>query len=168
VQNINLIIKPVLQPEMLKGWMVRTTGNIIDGVVLTFINISEIVNLRAEKSARLYAEGILNTVREPLVILDKELRIISANRSFYRIFQMRKDETEGSLIYKLGNRQWDIPDLRELLEKILPEKTSFDNYTVEHEFPLIGYRKMLLNARQVVYDEGGQLILLAIEDVTEK
>ena len=115
------------------------------------------------------AENIFNTVREPLLLLDKELRVVKASRSFYDFFRVSSDETIGTLIYDLGNHQWDIPKLRELLETILPEKTTFDNYEVVHDFSTIGKRIMLLNARQIERALGKEkIILLAIEDITER
>jgi len=116
-----------------------------------------------------YAQNIIDTVREPLLVLDSDLRVVSANRSFYQIFKVIPKEIEGQLIYDLGNRQWDIPKLRELLMEILPKKTAFDDYEVEHEFPAIGMKIMLLNARKI-YREANQteMILLAIEDITER
>ena len=114
-------------------------------------------------------ESIIDTVREPLVILDKDLRVVKANRSFFDYFRVSPEETIGTLIYDLGNRQWDIPELKELLETILPEKTTFDNYEVEHDFSTIGKRIMLLNARQIERVFGKEkIILLAIEDITER
>lgn len=92
-----------------------------------------------------YAESIIDTVREPLISLDQDLRVVTVSRSFYEFFQVKPEETVGQLIYDLGNKQWDIPGLRELLETILPEKISFDNYEVEHDFATIGRRTMLLN-----------------------
>jgi len=116
-----------------------------------------------------YAESIINTVREPLIALDQDLRVVSASRSFYEVFKVNPEETMGQLIYDLGNKQWDIPKLRELLETILPEKTTFDNYEVEHDFTDIGRRIMLLNARQIQRVSGKErIILLAIDDITEK
>ncbi|MBI5726686.1 MAG: PAS domain-containing protein, partial [Ignavibacteriales bacterium] len=116
-----------------------------------------------------FAENIINTVREPLLVLDKELRVLKASRSFYDFFQVDSIETIGNLIYDLGNHQWDIPQLRELLETILPEKTTFDNYEVEHDFTTIGTRIMLLNARKIQRSSGKeQIILLAIEDITDR
>ncbi len=113
--------------------------------------------------------NIFDTVREPLLILDEKLRVIKASRSFYKIFKVKPENTIERLIYELGNHQWDIPKLRELLEKILPEKTSFDNYEVEHDFSSIGKRIMLLNARQIKRELGKEkIILLAFEDVTER
>jgi len=114
-------------------------------------------------------EDIVETAREPLLVLDSDLRVLSANQSFYDSFQVTPEETIGNLIYDLGNRQWDIPKLRTLLEEILPKDNKFDDYEVEHEFSNIGHKIMLLNARRITQKEiGSQLILLAIEDITEK
>ncbi|MCG6917990.1 MAG: PAS domain S-box protein [Deltaproteobacteria bacterium] len=129
----------------------------------------EAANKRAEQESRAYAESIVETVREGLVVLDVNLRVISANRSFYETFQVKPGETEGQLLYDLGNRQWDIPKLRELLEEILPRDTTFDSFEVEHEFKIIGRRVMHLNARRIYREiDETHLILLAIEDVTER
>ena len=123
----------------------------------------------SEDEAREYAESIINTVREPLIALDQDLRVVTASRSFYEVFKVNPKETVGQLIYDLGNKQWNIPKLRELLETILPQKTTFDNYEVEHEFSAIGRRIMLLNARQIQRRSGKKrIILLAIEDITER
>ena len=116
-----------------------------------------------------YSESIINTIREPLITLDQDLRVVSVSRSFYEVFKVKPDETVGQLIYDLGNKQWDIPKLRELLETILPQETTFDNYEVEHDFTTIGRRIMLLNARQIQRVSGKKrIILLAIEDITER
>jgi len=116
-----------------------------------------------------YAESIINTIREPLIILDEDLRVISASRSFFETFRVIPEETEGRLIYDLGNKQWNIPKLRELLETILPEKTTFNDYKVEHYFETLGRRIMLLNARQIERIEGkDKIILLAFEDITDR
>jgi PAS domain S-box-containing protein len=115
------------------------------------------------------AESIVETVREPLVVLDGSLRVLRANRSFYRAFGVKAEETEGRLFCDLGNRQWDIRRLRTLLEEILPQSTTVEDFEVEHTFESIGHRVMLLNARRI-YGENNQteLILLAIEDITER
>ena len=116
-----------------------------------------------------FAEGIVDTVREPVLVLDQELRVIAANRSFYSVFKVSPEHTQGRLLYALGDGQWDIPKLRALLEKILPEKGMMEGYEVEHEFPGLGHRTMQLNARQVSYQGGaGTTILLGIEDITER
>lgn len=113
------------------------------------------------------AQGIVDTVREPILVLDQELRVIAASRSFYSAFKVRPDDTQGRLLYALGDGQWDIPKLRVLLEKIIPEKGVMEGYEVEHEFPGLGHRTMRLNARQVFYEGGSHTtILLGIEDVT--
>ncbi len=121
----------------------------------------------ARDDALAYAESIVETVREPLVILDKHLRVRGANRSFYRTFRVSPQETEERLLYELGNRQWDIPRLRTLLEDVLPANIPFDDFEVEHDFPDIGRKVMLLNARQL-RQAGAELILLAIEDITAR
>ena len=115
------------------------------------------------------AHAIVDTVREPLVVLDHDLRVIAASRSFYRVFMVNPDETEGKLLYELGDGEWDIPKLRLLLGKIIPEHGAMEGYEVEHDFPNIGPRTMLLNARKVFYEIGSHTnILLGIEDVTEQ
>jgi len=148
----------------------KTIDNVIDGVVITFVDIHE-QKIATEKTMELqeYAESILNTVREPLIVLNKDLRIVSANRSFFKTFQVNPENTDGRLIYDLGDRQWDIPKLRELLEEIIPDNTSFEGYEVEHKFPKVGPKKMILNARKIIRKtERTEMILLAIEDITEK
>ena len=151
----------------------RTTEEVVDGVVITFTDISAIKNVEASYwDVSELAENILNifnTVREPLLILDKDLKVISANRSFYDSFKVTSEETLGNLIYNLGNKQWDIPKLKELLEEILPKNNVFDDYEVDHEFLSIGHKVMLLNARRIIQKEPfSQLILLAIEDITDR
>ena len=147
----------------------RTLDNVIDGVVLTFSDISQrIAAETAAQNARQLTENIVDTVREPLVVLDAALKVVSASRSFYQDFRVTPEDTMGQQIYELGNRQWDIPKLRELLENILPRNQIFDGFEVEHDFPEIGKRRMLLNARRISGKAGEtQLILLAIEDATE-
>jgi two-component sensor histidine kinase len=115
------------------------------------------------------AQGIVDTVREPVLVLDANLRVIAASRSFYSAFKVSPEETKGRLLYALGDGQWDIPKLRVLLEKIIPEQGVMEGYEVEHEFPGLGSRTMCLNARQVFYEGGaGTTILLGMEDVTER
>jgi signal transduction histidine kinase/DNA-binding response OmpR family regulator len=115
-----------------------------------------------------YAQNIVDTVREPLLILDTTLRVQSANRAFYQAFHVSPKETEDRLIYELGNGQWDIPDLRTLLEDIVPKSSVFDDFELEHTFPVIGRRVMLLNARKLQAGHHGELLVLAMEDVTER
>jgi two-component sensor histidine kinase len=115
------------------------------------------------------AEAIVDTVREPLVVLDRDLRVVAASRSFYRTFAAEPQDTQGRRLYELGDGQWNIPGLRNVLEDIIPKHRTVEAYEVEHEFPTIGRRVMLLNARQV-FDEGGvaSALLVAIEDVTHR
>ena len=92
-----------------------------------------------------YAENIINTIREPFVVLNEALQVVSANHSFYKAFHVLPEDTVGQLLYDLGNKQWDIPTLRMLLEEILPQDHAFDNFEVRHNFPAIGEKIMLLN-----------------------
>ena len=115
------------------------------------------------------AQGIVDTVHEPVLVLDGDLRVIAASRSFYSTFKVKPEDTQGRLLYALGDGQWDIPKLRVLLEKIIPEKGVMEGYEVEHEFPGLGHRTMRLNARQVFYADGANTtILLGMEDITER
>ncbi len=115
------------------------------------------------------ADAIVDTVREPMLVLSADLRVRRANRSFYRTFRVTPEETVGRLVYDLGNQQWDIPWLRKLLEEVLPQDTAFDDFEVEHVFPAIGRKYMLLNARRICgKDNQTEFILLAIEDTTER
>ncbi|MTI84490.1 MAG: chemotaxis protein CheB [Firmicutes bacterium] len=147
----------------------RTTDNKIDGVVISYSDIDTVRNsLALAQEARDYAEAIVETVREPLLVLDAGLHIKSSNMAFYQAFMVTPEETLNKSIFELGNRQWDIPQLRTLLEDILCNNTLFKNFEVDHNFPHVGYRKMLVNARRIVGSANQtKLILMAIEDVTE-
>ncbi len=129
----------------------------------------EMISLNEQlTSARNYAEAIVSTTREPLIVLDEQLRIKTANKSFYDIFRMRPFETEGKLIYDLDDKQWNIPSLRNLLEQILPGKESFSDFELVHNFHHIGLRTVLLNAREMKGERiEEKLILLALEDITD-
>ena len=116
-----------------------------------------------------YIKTVVDTLREPFLILDKDLLVLSANRIFYVLFQTTIEETEGKKVYELGNGQWDIPKLKILLEDILPKNTFFEDFRVEHEFPKIGHKIMMLNARQVyAVDNEKPILLLAMEDITKQ
>jgi len=143
----------------------RTRDGRTEGVVITLSGVAA----EALQEARLYAESIVDTVREPLLVLDEDVRVYSANQSFYDTFRISKEETEGRSLYELGNHDWDIPQLRTLLGQILPQQHVLNDFEVEHRFESIGLRMMLLNAR-ALHRGGGRpdLILLAIEDVTER
>lgn len=119
-----------------------------------------------------YIKTVVDVVREPILILNKDLCVIAANEPFYRTFQVEPKDTENKVVYELGNGQWNIPSLRKLLEDVLPKNTFFKGFEVTHEFPFIGPKVMLLNARQIHLKEDTSLklspiILLAIEDITE-
>jgi PAS domain S-box-containing protein len=115
------------------------------------------------------AQDIVQTIHEPIIVLDSEMRLIWANRAFYGFFRVSSEDCEGRFLYDLGNKQWDIPKLRELLEQILPENKIVEQYAVEHNFETIGRKIMLLNARQIyTMDHASKLILLAISDVTDR
>jgi two-component system CheB/CheR fusion protein len=143
----------------------RTRDNRTEGVVMTFSDVAA----EALQEARRYAESIVDTVREPLLVLDADLRVRSANQSFYATFHVSPENTVGQLLFDLGNRQWDIPKLRALLGDVLPHKRALEDFELEATFDSVGPRTMQLNARTI--DRGGgrpDLILLAIEDITER
>jgi two-component system, chemotaxis family, CheB/CheR fusion protein len=148
----------------------RTIENVIDGVVVTFVDITAAKEAEKKaKNALRFSESVINTVRECLVVVNKDIRVVSANRSFYRIFRANPEDTQGKLLYELGNRQWDIPPLRELLENVLVDQHEIEDFQVEHDFEGIGERKMLLNARRMEgEDDSERVIILSIEDVTDR
>jgi len=117
--------------------------------------------------AQIYAQNIVETIREPLLILDGALKVVSANKAFYRNFKVDKKETQGRFVYDLGNGQWDIPQLRKLLKEVITKKNTFNDYEIAHKFETIGEKTMLLNARRIPPTPAKpRIILLAIEDVT--
>jgi two-component sensor histidine kinase len=121
------------------------------------------------EDAQTLSQAIVNTIAEPFLVLDERFRVLAASRSFYRSFKVDPEETLGTLLYDLGNGQWDIPALRLLLETIIPEKAAMDEFEVDDDFPNIGRRTMLLNARKVVYDRSSATtILLAFTDATAR
>lgn len=141
----------------------KTADNIIDGVVITAIDITYM------KDAQKYAESIVETIRQPLLVLDSDLKVKSANRSFYRFFKEKPENTINKFIYHLGNRQWDVPELKELLENILPDNNSFEDYKLKGDFDGIGKKELSLNARRVLEkDKDRERILLAIGEITDK
>ena len=148
----------------------RTLDNIIEGVVLTFTDISKRIEAEtAVQLARELAERVVDTIRAPLLVLDGDLQVVSANRAFYQYFQVTIAETVGRKIYDLGNSQWNIPALRELLEIILPRDRTVEGYVVEHDFPVIGHHKIKLNARRIVGKANEpSLILLTTEDIGDQ
>ncbi|AUB45003.1 cheBR, two-component system, chemotaxis family, CheB/CheR fusion protein (plasmid) [Nostoc flagelliforme CCNUN1] len=146
----------------------RTTENKIDGVVLVLVDIDGLKRSAATlEQARNYAEAIVETVQVPLIVLDSDFRVNKANRSFYETFHVSPSETAQSLVFELGNGQWNLPGLRSLLEDILANDTTIENWEVEHRFERIGKKTMLLNGWKIIQQGDAQRILLAIEDISE-
>ncbi|HSU13588.1 MAG TPA: response regulator [Longimicrobium sp.] len=153
---------------LLNGRRLRA-GSHAELLVLAMEDVTERRQAEADfQAVETYAQDIVDTVREPLLILDPALRVRSANRAFYQTFHVTPGETEDRLIYELGNGQWDIPALRTLLEDIIPASSVFSDFELEHTFPLIGRRVMLLNARTLQAGSHAELLVLAMEDVTER
>jgi two-component system CheB/CheR fusion protein len=154
------------------GWQVlhvrpyKTWDNRIEGAVISLQDVDSLK--RSLDQTREYADTIVETAREPILVLNSSLQVTAANPAFYRTFDVSREETEKRLIYELGNGQWNIPGLRELLEEIVPRNCRVDDFEMSHDFPRLGTRDMLLNARRVELQPGHPFILLAIEDVTEK
>jgi two-component system CheB/CheR fusion protein len=123
---------------------------------------------RRLEQTREYADTIVESAREPILVLDCKLQVTTANPAFYKEFGVSAAETEERQVYDLGNGQWNIPRLRELLEEIIPRNCRVDDFEMSHNFPGIGERDMVLNARRVELQPGHPFILLAIEDVTER
>jgi two-component system, chemotaxis family, CheB/CheR fusion protein len=137
----------------------RTAENRLEGILMAVVDIHDVKQL---------STAVVETIAEPLLVMDSKLHVTLANAAFYQKFQATREQTEGKLIFELGNGQWNIPALRELFEKVLPEKQTVDNFTVKHDFPQIGWRTMLLNARQLHQAGAGmQKILLVIHDITD-
>ena len=125
--------------------------------------------LKDVEDVQTLAQAIVNTIHEPFLVLDAHFRVLAASRSFYETFQVDPEQTQGCMLYALGDGQWDIPALRLLLETIIPEHTAMDDFEVDHDFPGLGQRIMLLNARKVVYETSADMtILLAFTDITER
>ena len=147
----------------------RTLDHKIDGAMVILIDIDALkLSMEQLEHSRNCVRAIVETVREPLIVLDGNLRISTANRSFYDTFEATSADTEQQLIFDLGNGQWNIPKLRRLLLEILPTDSELQDFEVEHDFEQIGHKIMLLNARKMTQSEGGDNILLAIEDITER
>jgi PAS domain-containing protein len=143
----------------------------IEGAVITLMDINELkLNLLRLNQSQDLVQGILGSMGEALLVLDRDLRVKMANQAFYKTFQMTRERTAGNLVYELGDREWDIPELRRLLEDILPRDTSFQNFLVEHDFPGIGPMTLLLNGTRIARDQassGEDLILLTVANITE-
>jgi formate hydrogenlyase transcriptional activator len=160
----------LLEREELQTRLDATERSLQEANELLQVQIAE--RKQAEETlekAQKYTESIVETIRGPLVVLTPDLRVITANHSFYETFHVTPKETKGRFVYSIGDHAWDIPSLRKLLEEIIPQKAYFNDFEVDHEFPVIGHKIMLLNARRIIQKEiGSQMILLAIEDITER
>jgi two-component system CheB/CheR fusion protein len=144
----------------------RTVHNVIEGVVITFTDVTLLKQAEERAmAAKIYAENIVDTIREPLLVLDGDLRVQSANPAFFKTFQLTAAETEGQPLFELRTGLWDIPELRRLLTELLPEKKTLEDFQVDYEFPNIGRKTLLLNARRIDHVD---LILLVMEDITER
>ena len=174
LQSLGPVEKQAMAPDA--SWYAvrirpyRTAQNAVEGLVVTFIDITETKRAERVQAARILAEGVVDAVREPLLVLDAGLRVVRANRSFFRMFQVEPGEIDGRILQDLGSRQWDIVKLRELLARTLQDGIGFEDFEVEYEFPSIGRRRVWLNARPVVIKDGepAELILLGMEDVSGK
>ena len=138
----------------------RGPDNTIEGAIATLVDIDDL------KRARDFAEAVVATVREPLLVLDASLRVRTANQAFYGLFQMESRDVVGHQIYEVGGRRWDVPKLRELLENILPKQAVMMDFELEQTYPGIGLKTMLLHAREIRQGDGERMILLAIDDIT--
>ncbi|MCJ7490265.1 MAG: PAS domain-containing protein [Thermoplasmata archaeon] len=177
-QSVLKSLKPIdKEVETIEGqWLLarirpyRALDDSVGGVVLTFTDVTDLrLAKELSEESRSYAESIVNTVSESLIVLDGDLRIISVNDSYCRTFETTAEEIVGSPIYEIADGYWDIPELRELLENILPQHATFDGLEVEIETPTVGRKRMVLNSRRIMEKSGvAQHILLAVEDVTEK
>jgi two-component system CheB/CheR fusion protein len=146
----------------------RTLDNIMDGVVATFTDISEQKIAEAVIGARNLAEGIVETVREPLIVLDQTLKVIAANSAFGSLFQMNAGDTVGQVFFALGDGQWDMAPLRELLQQVLPQNSQVNEFIVEHDFLKVGRKKLSINARRIHREGiGTETILMTFRDETD-
>jgi two-component system CheB/CheR fusion protein len=149
----------------------RTVDNAVDGLVITLVDITDKkLAQQRERTARLYAEHVVDTIRVPLLVINGNLRMVSANRSFYKTFRVSETEINSIPFFEFGHEQWKIPELEKLFKDILEKKKVFENFTVKHEFPNIGLKVLRLTGRQIVDAENSEsaLILLVIEDITEQ
>jgi len=173
LQNLRPVEKQASAPD--GSWYAvrirpyRTARNAVEGLVVTFIDITLTKRAELVQAARAIADSVVDAVRGPLLVLDSTLRVVRANRSFYQLFRVEPSETDGRLVYELGSGQWNIPTLRSLLERTLEGERGFDGFEVKFEFPQIGSRQMVLDARRVAMKDAGaaELIVLGIEHVPE-
>jgi two-component system, chemotaxis family, CheB/CheR fusion protein len=153
--------------RLLRMFPYRTSQNVIDGVVITFVDIDRVKRAELLAASRAFAQSIVHTVREPLVVLDEDFRIVSANPAFFRIFQLSEDDVSGRSLFDVGGAFFPVPRLRERLGDVIAKGSTFQDMEIEHEFPDLGRRRILLNARRLESETGTTgHILLALEDAT--
>ncbi|MEO7862454.1 MAG: PAS domain-containing protein, partial [Nitrospirales bacterium] len=155
---------------LLRIFPYRTAKNTIDGLVITFLNMTKVKKTEiVARQAQEFSESIIQTVRHPLIVLDGQLRVVTANQAFYQLFHLSPLEVEQQLFYEVGKGEWAIPALRQLLEEILPQNHTFQDFLVDHTFSRVGHRFLALNGRRLEQEPGKPwLILLAMEDVTKE
>ncbi|MCE5326589.1 MAG: response regulator [Planctomycetaceae bacterium] len=148
----------------------RTLDDRIDGVVITFSEVTRLKNVQDQLSfEKTYSESVVETVRHPLLVLDEQLHVMLANRAFFETFRVDPGQTIGRQVFKLGNGQWNIPELRTLIEEVIPKESAFQDFRVEHEFPDIGCKVMLMSGRHIPPPpDMPQRLLLTIEDITQR
>ena len=184
IKDIEEVLKTLIPKEMetqsedgrwylLKIRPYRTLENMIDGLVLSFFDIHDLrcseTNLRKSRGLRAYFESIVNAIQQPLVVLDKDLKTITANRAFFTTFNMTSAETKGKPIHELGEIGWDIPELKKQLSDVISHGNGFEGLKVDHDFPRIGRKRLLLSARRIELEDGQpEHMLLTIEDVTDE
>ncbi|WP_224362095.1 chemotaxis protein CheB [Hyalangium versicolor] len=145
----------------------KTLDNKIDGAVMTLLDVDRLKrSLDDARQSREYANAIVETMREPFLVLDGQLHVVNANPAFYAAFHIKPEQTVGRALYSLGNGQWNIPRLRQLLEEILPSNTRLQDFVMEHDFENVGFRRLLLNARRITSEQmQTQYILLSIQEI---
>jgi two-component system CheB/CheR fusion protein len=184
IKDIGEVLKTLVPKEMetlsedgrwylLKIRPYRTIENMIDGLVLTFTDIhalkSSETNLRESRGLRIYFESIVNAIQQPLLVLDKDLKTVTANEAFYTLFNVKSAETKGKPIHELGEKGWDIPELGERLARVISKDDGFEGLKLEHHFPRVGRKQLLLGAQRIKQDDGQfEHMLLTIEDVTDE
>ncbi|MBD3315059.1 MAG: PAS domain-containing protein [Chitinivibrionales bacterium] len=146
----------------------RTSDNVIGGVVITFVDITRLRQAQVYAQSLGFWQDIVDAINDPLTVLDNDLRVYYVNGAFIKTFRTTHGETEGKKIYDLGNGQWDIPRLRQLLEQVIPQNTIFEDFEVEHKFPAIGHKKFMLSGRRFKRAEGeNDMVLMVMRDTKE-
>jgi two-component system CheB/CheR fusion protein len=146
----------------------RTMDSKINGAVIAFIDIDQIKGaLNTASAARQYAEAVIEAVRHPMLVLDNDLRVVSVSSAYCNVFQVTEKDTIGNLLYRLGNGQWGVPQLRAELEKVMSEASEFNDLVITHDFPTIGEKTLAISGRQIPAGIAEEpMVLMQIEDIT--